>query len=199
MHAIVDWLLEVIGRLGYSGIFLLMMLESSFFPFPSEVVMIPAGYLAYQGNLGLWQVICLGIAGSVAGALLNYYLAIKLGRPLIVRYGKYVFIGPELLSKVDRFFDKHGEIATFNGRLVPGVRQLISLPAGLARMNKARFVLYTSLGAGLWVTVLTLLGFVLGSQEELIRSRLTEFTVAALVFVALSTALYYIFQRRQKD
>lgn len=199
MHAIVDWLLEVIGRLGYSGIFLLMMLESSFFPFPSEVVMIPAGYLAYQGNLGLWQVICLGIAGSVAGALLNYYLAIKLGRPLIVRYGKYVFIGPELLAKVDRFFDKHGEIATFNGRLVPGVRQLISLPAGLARMNKARFVLYTSLGAGLWVTVLTLLGFVLGSQEELIRSRLTEFTVAALVFVALSTALYYIFQRRQKD
>ncbi len=199
MHAIVDWIVETVGRFGYSGIFLLMMIESSFFPFPSEVVMIPAGYLAFQGEMGLWQVICLGIAGSIAGALINYYLAISLGRPLILRYGKYVFLGPETLDKVDRFFEKHGEIATFNGRLVPGIRQLISLPAGLARMNIGRFVFYTSLGAGIWVTILTLLGFVLGAQEELIRSRLSEITIIAIIFVAVSTIAYYFWQRQRRN
>jgi membrane protein DedA with SNARE-associated domain len=148
--------------------------------------------------MGLWQVICLGISGSLAGALVNYYLAIRLGRPLILKYGKYVFLGPDTLAKVDLFFEKHGEIATFNGRLIPGIRQLISLPAGLARMNMPRFVLYTSLGAGIWVTILTLLGFVLGSQEELIRSRLHEFTIAAVVFVVLTSVMYYLWQRKRR-
>lgn len=198
MQVVIDWILETIGRFGYVGIFLLMMIESSFFPFPSEIVMIPAGYLAYKGDMGLWQVIFLGISGSLAGALVNYYLAIRLGRPLILKYGKYVFLGPDTLAKVDLFFEKHGEIATFNGRLIPGIRQLISLPAGLARMNMPRFVLYTSLGAGIWVTILTLLGFVLGSQEELIRSRLHEFTIAAVVFVVLSSAIYYLWQRKRR-
>ncbi|TLD96212.1 DedA family protein [Helicobacter jaachi] len=155
-------IVEVVGALGYTGIFVMMFLESSFVPFPSEVVMIPAGYLVSQGEMNAIIAVLCGICGSLAGALLNYYLALKLGRAFLVRYGKYVFFTESTMQKMEDFFVKHGPISTFIGRLITVVRQYISLPAGLARMNLAKFCFYTSLGAGIWVIILTFIGYYIG-------------------------------------
>lgn len=159
---IIGLVVETIGSLGYVGIFILMFLESSFFPFPSEVVMIPAGYLVYTCEMNAFLVVICGIAGSLAGALLNYYLALKFGREFILRFGKYFFFTEQTMQKMESFFAKHGHISTFIGRLIAVVRQYISLPAGLARMNLAKFCFYTSLGAGIWVTILTIIGYYAG-------------------------------------
>ncbi|MEK7843517.1 MAG: DedA family protein, partial [Pseudomonadota bacterium] len=156
MYEIIDWIVRTVGGLGYPGIFIMMFLESSFVPFPSEVVMIPAGYLAYKGEMNLVLAILAGTLGSLTGALFNYYLAVKLGRPFLLHYGKYVMFSEASLRKMEDFFARHGHISTFTGRLIPVVRQYISLPAGLARMNLAVFSFYTSLGAGIWVTILAL-------------------------------------------
>jgi membrane protein DedA with SNARE-associated domain len=185
--------------MGYWGIFLLMFLESTFFPFPSEIIMIPAGYLAYKGEMNLYIVVLMGILGSVGGALLNYYLAKSFGRSFILRYGKYFFIKVETLDKLESFFAKHGEISTFTGRLIPGIRQLISLPAGLARMNMAKFSFFTALGAGIWVVVLVGVGYVVGSNEALISEYLKSATLIALVSVVLITIFYVVRNRRRRE
>ncbi len=185
--------------MGYWGIFLLMFLESTFFPFPSEIIMIPAGYLAYKGEMNVYIVVLVGILGSVAGALFNYYLAVHFGRRFILKYGKYFFIKEETLDKLEAFFSKHGELSTFNGRLIPGIRQLISLPAGLARMNIAKFSLYSALGAGIWVIVLVVIGYLLGSNEELISEYLRSATFIALISVVLITIFYVVRNRRRKE
>ena len=199
IHEIAQYLVDSIGSMGYVGIFLLMFLESTFFPFPSEIIMIPAGYLAYQGEMNLYVVVLVGILGSVTGALLNYYLAMHLGRKIILRYGKYVFIKEETLSKLDTFFAKHGEISTFTGRLIPGIRQLISLPAGLARMNIAKFSLYTAIGAGIWVVVLVAVGYLVGSNQALISEYLKSATLIAFVCVVLITILYITRYKRRRE
>ena len=197
IHDIAAFLVDKIGDMGYWGIFLLMFLESTFFPFPSEIIMIPAGYLAYQGEMNLYLVVIIGITGSVAGALFNYYLAMYFGRAFLLRYGKYFFIKAETLDKLETFFQKHGELSTFNGRLIPGIRQLISLPAGLARMNLWRFSLYSALGAGIWVVVLVGLGYLLGLNEALISQYLHTATLIALVCVVLITLFYIIRNKRR--
>ncbi len=114
LHEMVNYIVDTVGALGYVGIFFMMFLESSFFPFPSEVVMIPAGYLAYKGEMNIYLAIGAGVAGSLAGALFNYYLAIKFGRVLLIKYGKYVFIKEATIIKMETFFDKHGSISTFS-------------------------------------------------------------------------------------
>ncbi len=199
IHEIANTIVGYIGDMGYWGIFLLMFLESTFFPFPSEIIMIPAGYLAYKGEMNVYIVVLVGILGSVAGALFNYYLAMHFGRKFILKYGKYFFIKEETLDKLEAFFTKHGELSTFNGRLIPGIRQLISLPAGLARMNIWRFSLYSALGAGIWVIVLVALGYLLGSNEELISEYLKMATVIALISVVLITIFYVVRHKRRKE
>ncbi len=159
---IINSIVEIVGNLGYIGIFIMMFLESSFFPFPSEVVMIPAGYLVFKGEMNAIIAVICGIAGSLAGALFNYYIALKFGRDFLIRYGKYVFFTESTMQKMEAFFIKHGPMSTFVGRLITIIRQYISLPAGLARMNLAKFCLYTSLGAGIWVIILTLIGYYAG-------------------------------------
>ncbi|HHO42770.1 MAG TPA: DedA family protein [Epsilonproteobacteria bacterium] len=196
MDEIAIKLVAMIGDWGYLGIFILMFLESSFFPFPSEVVMIPAGYLAYKGEMNLVGVLGAGVAGSVAGALFNYWLAMIFGRAFLLRYGKYFFFSPQALQKLELFFAKHGEISTFNGRLIPAVRQYISLPAGLAKMSILKFVVYTSLGASIWMAVLVGLGYFIGSNEELIREYFKIAIIIALLFVAILT---YWYIRNQRD
>jgi len=199
IHDIAQTIVEYIGHMGYWGIFLLMFLESTFFPFPSEIIMIPAGYLAYKGEMNVYIVVLVGILGSVAGALFNYYLAMHFGRKFILKYGKYFFIKEETLDKLEAFFLKHGDLSTFNGRLIPGIRQLISLPAGLAKMNIAKFSLYSGLGAGIWVIVLVALGYLLGSNEELISEYLRSATLIALLSVVFITVFYVVrHKRRQK-
>lgn len=199
IHEIAQYLLNTIGSMGYLGIFFLMFLESTFFPFPSEIIMVPAGYLAFKGEMNLYIVVIVGIIGSVVGALFNYYLAMHFGRKFILKYGRYFFIKKETLDKLETFFFKHGELSTFNGRLIPGIRQLISLPAGLARMNIVKFSLYSALGAGIWVIVLVALGYLLGSNEALISEYLRSATVIALISVILITIFYVVRNRRRKE
>ena len=199
IHEIANTIVSYIGDMGYWGIFLLMFLESTFFPFPSEIIMIPAGYLAFKGEMNIYLIILAGILGSVGGALLNYYLAIHFGRAFILRYGKYFFIKEETLDKLESFFTKHGEISTFTGRLIPGIRQLISLPAGLARMNIAKFSFYTAIGAGIWVVVLVAVGYLVGSNEELISEYLKSATLIALVSVVFITIFYVVRYKRRKE
>jgi membrane protein DedA with SNARE-associated domain len=199
IHEIANTIVSYIGDMGYWGIFLLMFLESTFFPFPSEIIMIPAGYLAFKGEMNLYMIILTGILGSVFGALLNYYLAKSFGRSFILKFGKYFFIKEETLDKLESFFTKHGEISTFTGRLIPGIRQLISLPAGLARMNIAKFSFYTAIGAGIWVVVLVAVGYLVGSNEELISEYLKSATLIALISVVFIGTFYVIRHKKRKD
>ena len=188
---VVNFVVDTVGSLGYIGIFLMMFLESSFFPFPSEVVMIPAGYLAYKGEMNIYIAIFSGILGSLMGALFNYFLAIKLGRSFLVKYGRYFFIKEETIVKMEEFFKSHGHISTFSGRLIPAVRQYISFPAGLAKMNIFIFSIYTTLGAAIWVIILTLLGYYLGDNELLIKEYLRYIIVGILVLLAVLGFWYY--------
>ena len=191
LTSIINFIVETVGSLGYTGIFIMMFLESSFFPFPSEVVMIPAGYLASKGEMNIYLVLLFGILGSLAGALFNYYFAIKLGRAFLLRYGKYVLISEETILKMEDFFKAHGHISTFSGRLIPVVSQYISLPAGLARMNIFVFSLYTSLGAGIWVLILTILGYFLGNNQALVKEYLHIIIIVILILLAIFAYFYY--------
>ncbi len=197
MHALVLWLLATIGTLGYPGIFLLMSMESSVIPIPSELVMPPAGYLAQQGQMNLFLAILCGVTGSLVGAYANYFAAHYLGRPLLLKYGKYVWITEEKFAKVEVFFKEHGEVSTFIGRLLPVVRHLISLPAGLAGMNHWKFSLYTLLGAGIWVTVLTCIGYSIGANQELIK-QYSHQAVIGVVLVSAAIIAVYVWNHRRK-
>ncbi len=194
LEDIVQYLVQTIGSMGYFGIFALMFLESSFFPFPSEVVMIPAGFLAYKGDMNLIAVIITGIAGSLSGAWFNYILASKFGRKFLLKIMK-----KERVDKLEQFFENHGHISTFTGRLIPGIRQYISFPAGLAKMSPLKFSLYTILGAGIWVIALTLLGYFLGANQKLIHKYLKEITTVTLILVALLILFYTIKQKRRQS
>ncbi len=196
------FLLELINNLGYLGIFIGMTIESSFFPFPSEIIMIPAGALIAQGKMSLHLVFISGILGSVTGALINYYLALFLGRPLIDilidRYGKFFFISRKNLKKSDIYFKKHGEITTFLGRLIPGIRQIISLPAGFSKMNLLKFILFTTLGAGFWIFILIYTGYFLGNNLVFIENNLNIIVLLLTIF-SLITALFYILYEKRKS
>ena len=197
MQELIDWLLTTIGALGYPGIFLLMAMESSVIPIPSELVMPPAGYLAQQGQMNMLIAIFCGTAGSLAGAYANYFAAHYLGRPLLLKYGKYVWITEKKFAKVERFFRDHGEVSTFVGRLLPVVRHLISLPAGLSGMNHVKFSLYTLAGAGLWVTVLTCIGYFIGMNRELIMRYSHHALTGAVVLSAVIIILYVRLHRKK--
>lgn len=154
---------------GFVLILVFMMIESSFVPFPSEIVMIPAGFLAYRGDLTtgivsldlMFAFLC-GFLGSILGAWINYWLAVKLGRPILHKYGKYFFIKEDLLNRAEEIFRNYGDITTFVCRLIPVIRQIISIPAGLSKMPFSRFTIFTGLGAGIWVLILLIIGAYFG-------------------------------------
>ncbi len=197
MHELIDWLVKTIGALGYPGIFLLMAMESSVIPIPSEVVMPPAGDLAQQGQMHIWFAIFCGTAGSLVGAYVNYIAAHYLGRPLLLKYGRYVWITEEKFAKVERYFRDHGEISTFIGRLLPVVRHLISLPAGLAGMNHIKFSLYTLFGAGIWVTILSFIGYFIGANQDLIM-KYSHQALFGVVIVSVVIVYFYVKAHRKK-
>ena len=188
---IVKFIVETVGSLGYVGIFIMMFLESTVFPIPSEVVMIPAGYLAYKGEMNIYIVIILGVLGSLGGALFNYYFALKFGRKFLMKYGKYFFVSHESIEKTEKFFKNHGHISTFSGRLIPGLRHYISLPAGLAKMNLFVFCLFTTLGATIWVIILTVLGYYIGDNEELVKEYLRYLIIGLLISLSILAFWYY--------
>ncbi len=198
MHELISWLVTTIGALGYPGIFILMAMESSVIPIPSELVMPPAGYLAQQGQMNMVIAILCGTAGSLVGAYANYFAAHYLGRPLVLKYGKYVWITEEKFAKVEKYFRDHGEISTFIGRLIPVVRHLISIPAGLAGMNHVKFSLYTVFGAGMWVTVLSFIGYFIGENQELIM-RYSHQALIGVVIVSAVIIYFYVKAHRKKQ
>lgn len=192
-------LVELIFDWGYLGIFLLMTLESSFIPFPSEIILIPAGYLASKGDMSIGMIMFSALSGSMVGAFINYYLALYLGRVILKKYGKYFFINENVLYKMDSYFAKHGHISTFIGRLIPGVRQLISIPAGLARMNLVVFSTYTALGAGIWAFILVMLGYMIGENQELLESYLKQITIVIIVALILLASWYAYREKNRRQ
>ena len=181
---VIATIVETVLALGYPGILVLMAIESSFIPFPSELVLPPAGYLAAQGKMHLGLALAAGLTGSMIGALFNYWIAIRVGEPFLRRYGKYFFVSGAGLDRAESFFQRHGEVSTFVGRLVPVVRQLISVPAGLARMKISSFVGWTALGAGIWCVVLLYGGWILGRHGEALREAAVHaYTTRALLII----------------
>ena len=197
----IQWCLD---NLNYWTITLLMTIESSFIPFPSEVVVPPAAYkAAATGELNVWLVIFFSTVGALMGAMINYFLALWLGKPIVYKFansrlGHMCLIDEQKVIKSEAFFNRHGVLATLIGRLVPAVRQLISIPAGLAKMNIAKFALYTAIGAGLWNAVLAAIGYFLESvvSEEQLVATATKYSheigyaIIAVVILALAFIIY---------
>ena len=198
MHEIVNYIVELVGQFGYLGIFIMMFLESTFFPFPSEVAMIPAGILAAKSEMSLVVAIVVGTSGSLLGALFNYFLARRYGRVGVLKFGKYFFFTEEKLIKMENFFIKHGSFSTFVSRLIPGVRQLVSLPAGLFKMPLNKFAFYTTLGAGIWVVILALLGYLIGENETLINEYLHQIIIVTLVLIGIASIVYVFMNKKTK-
>lgn len=190
MQEIIQFIVDTASSWGYLGIIILMTLESSFIPFPSEVVMIPAGYLAHKGELNLLLCILSGIFGSVLGALINYYICFFWGKKFVLKFGKYFGINEKKFSKFEEFFLKYGEISTFICRLLPGIRQYISMPAGLSKMKLLNFVFFTALGSAIWVSILTFLGYFIGENEELIKTYLSQILVFIIIFCFIFVFIY---------
>ena len=197
----IEWCLE---NLNYWTITLLMAIESSFIPFPSEVVVPPAAYkAAATGELNVWLVVVFATLGALVGAFINYFLALWLGKPIVYKFansrlGHMCLLDEQKVVKAEQFFIRYGVAATLVGRLVPAVRQLISIPAGLARMNIAKFALYTAIGAGAWNGVLAALGYFLEAvvPEEQLVATVTKYSheigygIVAVVVVALAFIIY---------
>jgi membrane protein DedA with SNARE-associated domain len=196
------WLAETVLALGYPGIIVLMAIESSVLPLPSELVMPPAGYLAAKGQMNAWAAVAAGAAGSVLGALVNYGLAVFVGEPVLRRYGKYVLISERSLDRTEAFFRRHGEISTFVGRLLPVIRHLISIPAGMSRMALPRFIAFTALGAGIWCGVLTYLGWLIGVHGQRVEAVIGPYVHRTLIQYILPAVallvLAYVFWRRRR-
>ncbi|MGE5425795.1 MAG: DedA family protein [Bacillota bacterium] len=199
---IVNALLAFSQEIGYWGIVLLMALESSFIPFPSEVVVPPAAYLAAQGKMNIWLVIVSSVAGSMIGAYFNYYIAYYLGRPLVYRLAatkaaRFLLIKPEQIQRAESYFAKYDRTSTFFGRLVPVVRQLISLPAGFVKMPLWRFTIYTFLGSALWTCVLAGLGYFFGANEDLWHRYYSQISWGILAAVLIGIAVVVIRKKRK--
>lgn len=183
----------------YYTITALMAIESSFIPFPSEIVIPPAAYIASKegSDLNIYLVVVFGTLGALIGALINYFLALWLGRPIMYKFadskvGHLLLLSKEKIQVAEDYFVKHGKISTLIGRLIPAVRQLISIPAGLARMNLLSFCLFTSLGAGAWNAVLALLGYLAQGQQDLIDQYSHELSIAIVVIFGLLLILFIL-------
>lgn len=194
------------AHINYGTITLLMAIESSFIPFPSEIVIPPAAWKAAQGDLNVYLVFLSGTLGAMIGAIFNYYVALFVGRRIIykladTRLANLMLINPGSIEKAEEYFRKHGKISTFIGRLVPAVRQLISIPAGLSKMKIRDFLVFTILGAMVWNAILTALGYFLYTQKELLELYYHEISIAALILGLLVVAwlIYKAFSYRKKS
>ncbi|MGL6114321.1 DedA family protein [Cetobacterium sp. SF1] len=171
--------------LGYSGIFAMMFLEASFFPFPSEVAILPAGYLVAQGTMNPILVLIAGTLGSIGGASLNYILGKYAGHAFLIKYGKYLFIDHKKIDEMTDLFQRKGTFIVFFGRLIPVVRQYISFPPGVANMPYLKFAFFTGLGSAIWVAFLEVLGYFYGHNSGAINGILAKFKITAIILVLL--------------
>lgn len=176
---LINWVLNITQGLGYFGVGILMTIESSFLPLPSEIIIPPAAYLASQGKMNLVLIIIAGVLGSLIGATVNYFISLSLGRLVIyklagTRVARLIFITPEKIGQVEKYFLSSSKSATFFGRLIPVVRHLISIPAGFCRMPFGQFLLYTALGSFIWVSILAALGYFIGANQSLLQTYYRE-------------------------
>ena len=187
-----------IAHFGYGGIFVMMFLESTVFPLPSELVMIPAGILAFDGEMNLGLVIFYGTMGCIGGASFNYVLARWLGRAFIIHYGKYIGVSEKVIVSTEDFFYSHGSISIFSGRLIPVVRHFIAIPAGFARMHLGKFLGYTLLGAGIWSSILTILGYEIGRNTVLLAKYQGQISIILAVSLVILIGGYILYHKRGK-
>ena len=200
-----NWLLN---NLNYPNILLLMLLESTVIPVPSELVVAPAAYHAASGNLNVFLVVLFATIGAAIGATINYVVALYVGRPVIYKFanskwGKMCLLNQEKVEKSERYFDDHGIVATLTGRLIPGIRHLISIPAGLARMNYGKFLLYTTIGAGIWHSILAALGWYLHSivpEEELDATieKYNHYIVLGIIAIVALVVVWLVIKHKRK-
>ena len=203
-----NWISTLLGNLNYGTIFILMLLESTIIPVPSELVVAPAAYHAASGSLNVVLVVLFATIGADVGASINYFVALYVGRPVIYsfansRWGKMCLLNQEKVEKSEHYFDEHGIVATLTGRLIPGIRHLISLPAGLARMNYWKFLLYTTIGAGAWHTILAAMGWYLHAvvpedQLESTIERYNHYIVIAIVALVVLAVGYVVVKKQKK-
>ena len=201
-----NWISTLLGNLNYGTIFFLMLLESTVVPVPSELVVAPAAYHTAGGHLNAVLVVLFATVGADVGASINYFVALYVGRPVIYRFanskwGKMCLLNQEKVEKSERYFDNHGVVATLTGRLIPGIRHLISLPAGLARMNYWKFLLYTTIGAGAWHTILAAMGWYLHAvvpedQLETTIQHYNHYIVIAIVGIVVLAIGYFILRKK---
>ena len=195
---LIDWYLHSLESGGYLLIVLLMFIESTFLPLPSELIIPPAAHLAYtKGNMSLIGIVIAGAVGSWLGATAMYWVSRWAGRPLVLKFGKYFLISPAKIEKAERWASNYGNFGIFASRLLPVVRHLIGIPAGIVQMNYARFSLYTIVGSSLWCGVLCWLGVKAGQNESLMKGELHSITLWVVGFLAILGAIYYFFVHRQ--
>ena len=202
----IQWCLE---NLNYWTITLLMAIESSVIPLPSELVVPPAAYKAAAGELNIYLVVFFSTFGALIGSTINYFLAILIGRPIVYRFanskfGHMLLIDEAAVKKTEAFFDNNGAISIFTGRLIPGLRHLISIPAGLARMNLGRFLLYTTIGAGIWYIILATIGYYLESvvPKDMLMSKVQEYSShlgTAFIILGILIFGYIIYKAFKKN
>lgn len=204
INNITNFFLNIFGAMNYLDITILMAIESSFIPFPSEIVIPPAAYLASQGKLNIFLVVLFATIGSLIGAIFNYYFAYFLGRPILYKFvnsklGKIFLLNEKSLEKAEEYFRKNGEISTLIGRLLPGIRQLVSLPAGLAKMKLPNFLFFTILGSLIWNCILAALGYFIGENKDLLLKYYKEISSIFLVLGVAFLAIFFIIKRNKKN
>lgn len=195
LHDFVNIFVNMINEIGYLGIFIGMFLESTIVPIPSELVMIPAGIASAKGIMNIYIATIVGTLGNILGAVFSYYLALTLGRKIILKIGKYFFIKPHTIVKIEVFFKKYGSASVFIGRLLPGFRHFISLPAGLAKMDFKLFLFYTSLGATIWTSILSFTGYFIGENQDLIIKNIKEISLIILIFSIFVASIIYAYKK----
>jgi len=195
---LIDWYLRSLESGGYLLIVLLMFIESTFLPLPSELIIPPAAHLAYtKGNMSLFGIILAGAIGSWLGATAMYWVSRWAGRPLLLKYGKYLLVPPEKIEKAERWASAYGNFGIFASRLLPVVRHLIGIPAGIVQMNYWKFSLWTVIGSGLWCSVLCWLGVKAGQDESLMKGELHSITLWGAGILAVLGVFYWFFVHRQ--
>ncbi|MPY68301.1 DedA family protein [Deinococcus sp. SDU3-2] len=198
-----DWVQGLMDSMGYLGILLLMILENLFPPIPSELIMPSAGFAAARGDMNLAVVILMGVLGSVIGTLPLYYIGRAFGEERLVawadKYGKWLTLSGKDIRKADDWFDRHGTKAVLFGRMVPGIRSLLSLPAGMSEMPMPKFLIYSAIGSALWATALATAGYVLGENYDRVEQYISPISKIVLVAVVVAAVAWFLKRRREQQ
>ncbi|MDZ5761508.1 DedA family protein [Lyticum sinuosum] len=191
MNELLLYIVDLVEKMGYIGIFLMTFIEGTLIPIPNEITLIPAGFLVSKGEFNFWILLIISAAGNVMGSMTSYYVAFKYGRNALLRYGKYFFFDDKKMQKMESFFQKHGPFSVFIGRIAPGIKHFISFPPGLAQMDFKKFFIYSSLGGTLWVLILILIGITIGNNQDLINYYVEKMNYI-IFFLVIFVIIFYI-------